>query len=126
MYIETDENPADDASRGLYAQDLINSLHWWSGPEFLQQAWQKPSSSNGAEPKQLSPDDPEVKGISTMTTQVQRHFFLSERLMSFSCSHKAKRAVAISLRLQKRYRTGVKGQALSKSEEFHGGASKTM
>lgn len=60
-----------------------------------------------------------------MTTQVQRHFSLPERLMSFSCWHKAKRAIAICLRLQKRYRTGVKRKALSKSEEFHGGASKT-
>jgi hypothetical protein len=34
-YIESKENPADDASRGLSPQELISNPRWLSGPEFL-------------------------------------------------------------------------------------------
>ena len=33
-YVETAQNPADDASLGLYAHNLIESKCWWNGPEF--------------------------------------------------------------------------------------------
>ena len=34
-YVDTKDNPADDASRGLGAQELIRSNRWWNGPSFL-------------------------------------------------------------------------------------------
>ena len=34
-YVETDHNPADDASHGQNAQNLIENSCWWNGPEFL-------------------------------------------------------------------------------------------
>ena len=34
-YIETKENPADESSRGLSPQDLVNNSRWLSGPPFL-------------------------------------------------------------------------------------------
>ena len=34
-YVETDLNPADDASRGENVQGLIENLCWWTGPDFL-------------------------------------------------------------------------------------------
>ena len=39
-YVQTKDNPADCASRGLTADSLVNSSTWFSGPQFL---W----SSNG-------------------------------------------------------------------------------
>ena len=36
-YVDTKENPADDASRGLGAKELIRSDRWWNGPNFLWQ-----------------------------------------------------------------------------------------
>ena len=40
--VDTKENPADDASRGLGANELIRSNRWWNGPNFL---W-KPTELN--------------------------------------------------------------------------------
>ena len=31
-YVETDQNPADDASRGLHVQKLIENSRWWNSP----------------------------------------------------------------------------------------------
>ena len=37
MYVETKSNPADDASRGINAQALLEHSRWIKGPEFLWQ-----------------------------------------------------------------------------------------
>ena len=34
-YVGTKSNPADIASRGAGAQELLNSPLWWNGPDFL-------------------------------------------------------------------------------------------
>ena len=113
--METAQNPADDASRGLYAPNLIESNRWWNGPEFLWNSLENQSFLDGTDPTTISPDDPEVK-ISAMATQAQEHFSLSDRLKCFSTWHKAKRAVAVCLRFQKKYKgTGSDGQKQLKS-----------
>ena len=72
---------------------------------------------DGAEPMCIFPDDPEVKKTSTMTSQPQECFSLSESLKYFSSWHRAKRAVAVCILLQKRYRTGSKEQSQVKVKE---------
>lgn len=113
-YVETDHNPADDASRGLYAQNLIDNSRWWNGPDFLWKPLDKQSITDNAEPTYISPEDPEVKKISAMTTQSQERFSLPDRLKYFSSWHKAKRAVAACLRLQKKYHSCPKLKASEK------------
>ena len=49
-YVETDLNPADDASHGLYAKDLIKNSRWWNGPHFLWKPLEIQSSVGCAEP----------------------------------------------------------------------------
>ena len=59
-YVETKENPADDASRGLDAKALNEQQRWLKGPKFLWQPekdWPKQLSSFG----EISNEDPEVK-----------------------------------------------------------------
>ena len=34
-HVGTKENPADDASRGLSAEALLNNKRWLTGPDFL-------------------------------------------------------------------------------------------
>ena len=34
-YVNTSFNPADDASRGLTADELLGTCRWLNGPEFL-------------------------------------------------------------------------------------------
>ena len=71
-YIDTKENPADDASRGLGANELIRSNRWWNGPNFL---WQPLPDQPNFDP-QLSSDDPEVRKITALTTLLDciQHF----------------------------------------------------
>ena len=57
-YINTDHNPADDASRGLSVQDSEKVKRWFEGPQFL---WEKdfPVVNGGNEVK-IPDNDPEV------------------------------------------------------------------
>ena len=58
-YVDTKDNPADDASRGLEAANLVNGCRWLSGPNFLRKngIFQEPVSGKF----DLNHDDPEVK-----------------------------------------------------------------
>ena len=102
--METDKNPADDASRGLYVQNLIENSRWWNGPDFLGKPLNKQSILESAEPMDNSLEDPEIEKTSAITTQSQERFSLPGCLRYFSSWHKPKRAVAVCLRLQKKYR----------------------
>ena len=59
-YVDTKDNPADDASRGLDAKALKQQQRWLVGPEFLWQPekdWPAQPSSLG----EVSNEDPEIK-----------------------------------------------------------------
>ena len=57
-YVETAQNPADDASLGLHAHNLIKSKRWWNGQEFLWNSMENQSFFDGTGPTTISPDDP--------------------------------------------------------------------
>jgi len=59
--VETDQNPADDASRGLYVQNLTENSLWWNGPDFLWKFLNKQSILDGAKPMYIPLKDPEEK-----------------------------------------------------------------
>ena len=100
--ISTKENPADDASRGLSAQELMDSPRWWSGPEVL---WKPLDDQTGREePAIISDSDPEVRRVSSFATKTNSFASFLERLQYFSDWHQAKRAVALCLRLQRRFK----------------------
>jgi len=56
-YMDTKKNPADHASRGLNAEELMKSK-WFSGPAFL---WEKEILSSKKEIPNIQIGDPEVK-----------------------------------------------------------------
>ena len=59
-YVDTKENPADDASRGIGAHTLVEQSRWIEGPGFLwqpEQEWPQQPSSFG----EVSNEDPEIK-----------------------------------------------------------------
>ena len=56
-YVESEHNPADIASRGLYGSKFYNHNCWLQGPKFL---WTKLEVSNSESYKVIQ-DDPEVK-----------------------------------------------------------------
>ena len=51
-------NPANDASRGLKPQKLIDQYRWWKGPEYL---WESEENWPEAEIGEVSQTDPEVR-----------------------------------------------------------------
>ena len=59
-YIHGKINPADIASRGVSAKELIQCSEWINGPKFLWNVYEKWNIS-GLPMTQLSNDDPEVK-----------------------------------------------------------------
>ena len=70
-YVESKQNPADEASRGLKTQELLHS-RWITGPAFL---WENENKWLPKEDHKLPENDPEVKKSVAMatTTIVQAH-----------------------------------------------------
>lgn len=64
-YVETSENPADHASRGL-KMSCIRSLNWLQGPKFL---WEKKLHLTPNSSTELLVGDPEVKTVQVFATE---------------------------------------------------------
>lgn len=57
-HIDSENNPADHVSRGLYPSQILHNELWWNGPRFLQQ----PEVQYPKNPLELRSDEiPEVK-----------------------------------------------------------------
>ncbi|XP_063878734.1 uncharacterized protein LOC135110395 [Scylla paramamosain] len=100
-FVETQYNPADHASRGMTADELCNSKIWWNGPEFL---WQHSKMDSHSKYKVISENDPEVKKVVCHAVGTQQPTDILERLEYFSDWFKAKRAVAVCLKLLNSFR----------------------
>nr|XP_043906906.1 uncharacterized protein LOC122785246 [Solea senegalensis] len=79
-YVDTAQNPADHASRGLHAAD-ISSAGWLSGPKFL---WEQEVFRTPSPPTELLVGDPEVKVLQVFATQVNDQRNILSRLSRFS------------------------------------------
>ena len=76
---------------------------WWNGPELLWKSgkdWILTEDTS-----KISPDDPEIKRGSVLATQVWKPSSVLEHLEYLSSWHRAKRAVAVCLRLQEKFRS---------------------
>lgn len=93
-YIDTDQNPADHASRGLKVADLINS-NWFTGPKFL---WEREIATPKTNPE-LMVGDPEIKTTQALQINVVKEENFLERFERFSKWHTALNVVARILRL---------------------------
>ena len=100
LYIDTKNNPADDASRGLSAKSLVERKRWINGPAFLwnnEDSWKTPDLEHNM--IKLAPDDKEVKKVSIFATAVKEEpISLLQRLEYFSDWFRAKRAIAVCRR----------------------------
>ena len=113
-YVDSTENPADDASRGLDGLALIAGQSWLQVPGFL---W-KPESEWSHQPltvSQVPDDDPEVKMTTVASSNAvvidQSSGATNKLINHFSDWHQLRRAVAVFLQvkrtLQIRCKTGV-------------------
>lgn len=64
-YVSTKNNPADLASRGSSASEILTSS-WFTGPQFL---WEKEIPPATDVITEIQIRDPEVKRIQTLNTQ---------------------------------------------------------
>ncbi len=88
-YIDTEQNPADHASRGLKLSELINS-NWLTGPKFL---WEREIVTSKTTPELLI-GDPEIRTTQVLQTEVANDDNFVERFNRFSKWHTALKAVA--------------------------------
>ncbi|KAK3737868.1 hypothetical protein QZH41_019749, partial [Actinostola sp. cb2023] len=100
-YVDTKQNPADEASRGMKARELPMS-RWILGPSFLweeKSKWPTTDSQGGA----ISEDDPDVKKSVAMATSTEgeERASLERRLEYFSDWYRVKRAIALCIRYVK-------------------------
>ncbi|XP_030835887.1 uncharacterized protein LOC115921808 [Strongylocentrotus purpuratus] len=98
FYVDTRDNPADEASRGMSAKQLTHDSRWLRGPEFL---WRNPThQAEQTDAYQLMEGDPEVRRANVMSTQATAantkypDQFKSSRLEPFSSWYRAKKAIA--------------------------------
>lgn len=66
-YVDTKQNLADEASRGVKVEYLLTCSRWIHGPDFLfknEREW----PINIVDSASISSDDPEVKGEATVNT----------------------------------------------------------
>ena len=113
-YVATDDNPADDCSRGLYGSVVSISHRWFAGPKFLSQneeIW--PVDLVTPEPESV---DPEVAGpivICSLKAQVHRHpisILLNDSSSWWKCMRviaRIRRLLSKNRDLRKRFSIGI-------------------
>ena len=107
-HVDSSQNPADDASRGLSAEALLNNSRWLRGPDFL---W-RPESSWPIGPSpvlEVSPDDPEVKSTAEVyfqSTEI-REEPMNKIFERFSSWYRLKKFIAWILRYRDNLRSAV-------------------
>ena len=102
-YVASKENPADEASRGLSARELLAST-WLTGPRFLLLD-QIPDF--GGVTTILSSDDPEVKHV-TLSTQTENPSSVID-FKQFSSWTAVKRSVAVCLKFMDILQSRIQG-----------------
>ncbi|XP_070562165.1 uncharacterized protein [Ptychodera flava] len=105
-HVDTKTNPADLASRGITADELLTRTLWWKGSAFLTDFDLQQTTQ---EIPELDTNDPEVKKEATvLASQTNKDYAdVLTRLEYFSSWHRAKRATALCMqfreKLQKRF-----------------------
>lgn len=117
QYIDTRQNPADHASRGLTSTELIQCSNWWNGPSFLHNI---SIPKNVTEQFSVDDNDPEVRATVNMTQgreSTEAFASLTERLERFSSWGQATRAIAGCIRYMKKLCSTEKIRKRSKQYE---------
>ena len=117
-YIKSELNPADEASRGLSVQDLLNSSRWLKGPEFLYMEESKwPTGSWPMAPDQGS--DPDAETEMVYSTQMKEEIRPMNKLTAyFSSWRKLIMAIAVYAKVKTILKSRVEArvnQSLDKS-----------
>ena len=104
QYVKSEDNPADHASRGLTAHQLVSS-NWFTGPDFL---WEKDLPAGNVKVEEVS-EDPELRKAQVLNTKAKEKRTLLDRLSKFSEWKRAVKAIACLNRHAKQ-RKGLKSK----------------
>ena len=95
-YVNRDDNPADDASKGLRLDEMMKNSRWLNGPAFL---WKEETSWPAMiEVPTLKDSDPEVRKESRIYTAAAVQDSIESLIQHYSSWWKLKRAFAWLLR----------------------------
>jgi hypothetical protein len=128
-YVNTRSNPADDASRGLTAKELLEEERWLKGPDFLWKS--REHWPNQEEMKSDIPEcDPEVRrnATTTLTTSTSVSYDddkpandMYSRFEKFSSWKRLRKSIAWAIRYVKQLRETVRkrksGETINMSKE---------
>ncbi|XP_014669750.1 PREDICTED: uncharacterized protein LOC106810811 [Priapulus caudatus] len=79
-YVDTKSNPADEASRGLSANELLDDHRWLHGPEFLKREEAELPATPALHMK-VPDNDSEVKKVQTCLAQMGQVISVIDRLL---------------------------------------------
>lgn len=106
--VKSDDNPADQASRGLGADQLVAS-NWFTGPAFL---WEKELPIEYIKVGEVIDNDPELRKVQVLNTKAKEERTLLDCLVKFSDWNRAVKAIAYL----KRHAKQIKGLTPKTSE----------
>lgn len=108
-YINTKRNPADLASRGMSANDILQGNHCITAPEFLSTTEGDWPETPGELSDEINGDDPEVKKvkvsavIGSSETSLDEDFDSVDRLINFHSSwYQLKKSIAWILKIRRK------------------------
>ncbi|XP_033107827.1 uncharacterized protein LOC117109568 [Anneissia japonica] len=94
-YVNTKENPADCASRGLPVKKFLQCKLWFKGPSFLLSRPESEWLQQVDNPGTLAEDDPDVKCSVDVMSTVERYESLIDKALEYYCDwHRLKKAIA--------------------------------
>ena len=94
-YVEGQSNPADDASRGLDAQQMVSDERWKQGPSFLWKDESEWPSLPEISLESLNQDKEVKKDVQACTAKVEESDDQFDKLLqSYSCWFRLRKAVA--------------------------------
>ena len=107
-YVHTELNPADDASRGISADDIVKPTRWIKGPDFLwkdETIWpQRPSAMLSNQSEGADQDATKVSFVSFSSSTATQ---IDDLLQRFSNWYKLKKFVGWILRFKNGARNAV-------------------
>ena len=98
-HVPSELNPADDASRGLSAQEILHCERWWQGPDFLlgsPQSWPQQPDFKCSDLEDMA----EIKQSPLVYTTVVEPDIVGELIQRYSSWHRLKKAIAWILRFK--------------------------
>lgn len=113
-YVRSEQNPADDASRGLHIIPLLTSVRWLNAPPFLSQnesEWPSSPQDIG----QIPPGDPEVKPDITVNTVILTNAATTKLIEHYSSWKRLVRAVAWLIKFKRSLLK--RGKILTRSQD---------